>query len=400
MNVKDVLRLALRIFKNNKLRTFLTILGISVGISTIVFLMAFGYGVQKLTVEKITQADAILALDITPNMGEKEKKITEQSMDQISKIDKVIKVEPILQVSGQGVFSANTGELQSVYGVGSQFFNLDGMSFKVGRSFSSNSKDEIVVTPALLELFSQSVDQLPSEKIQLTYFSEPTESGETRSIVDTTEYRIVGVAIDAEERAIAYLPYNNLRQYFPTRDISSLKVKVQSQQDVNSVKNMVSAMGYPVASVVDQIEQLEKGFQVVRIVFAIFGIVALIVASIGMFNTLTIALLERIKEVGIMKAIGASDRDIYEIFMAEALMIGFFGGALGVLLGVVGSFVINLIFNTMAGAYEGQKVILFDFPIWFVFCIVFFSCLIAFVTGIYPAKRAAKLNPLEALRYE
>ncbi|TSC92844.1 MAG: Uncharacterized protein CEN89_426 [Candidatus Berkelbacteria bacterium Licking1014_7] len=400
MNVRDVLRLALRIFKNNRLRTFLTILGISVGIATIVFLVAFGYGVQKITVEKITRADALLALDVLPNTGEKEKPITEQNVEKIAKIDKVAHAEPILQVSGQAEVNSGTGELHSVYGVGEEFFNLDGTSFKPGGSFSARSSDEIVVTPAVLELFSLKKDELPSEKIKLTYFSHPTESGETVRLMDNDEYRVVGVAIDNEDRAIVYLPYNNLRKYFPEKSISALKVKIAAQTDVSAVKSAISAMGYPVSTVIDEIEQLEKGFKVARISLGFLGIVALIVASIGMFNTLTIALLERIKEVGIMKALGASDSDIYKIFMAEAIMIGFLGGVVGIILGLAASTVVNIIFNTLAGVFEGQKVILFSFPIWFVISVILFSCLIAFITGIYPARRAARLNPLEALRYE
>jgi putative ABC transport system permease protein len=128
--------------------------------------------------------------------------------------------------------------------------------------------------------------------------------------------------------------------------------------------------------------------------------VALAVSAIGMFNTMTIALLERTNEIGIMKAIGASNSDIRLLFLVESILIGFFGGLGGLIIGIGGTKVINLFFNVFASRMGGQSMEIFYTPMWFVAFIMIFSTLIGFFTGVYPARRAEKLNPLMALRYK
>jgi putative ABC transport system permease protein len=400
MRLIDVFRLATRIFKNNRLRTFLTILGIGVGIGTIVFLVALGYGFQKLAVEKISRAEALLALDVQPSRGERSREITEDIKTRIEELSQVERVEPVLTVSGQALLNDAPGDLSIIYGVEEGYFSLEGVSFYLGTGFSSQDVDKIVVTKAVLDLFSLDYKQLPQEKLNLSYFVTSEEDGTTQQIADRQDYEIVGVVIDDDEQASVYLPYGVVREYFPGQPFSSIKVKVKSQEDIADVKDQISAMGFPVSATIDMVEQLEKGFKAFRFVLGLLGVIALVVASIGMFNTLTISLLERIKEVGIMKAIGAADRDIYSVFMAEAIMIGFLGGVVGLILGWTASYFVNTIFNMMAGAFEGEQVKLFSFPFWFVLAVLIFSCFVAFMTGIYPAKRAARLNPLQALRYE
>ena len=399
MNFTDVFRLASRIFKNNRLRTFLTILGIAVGVGAIVFLVTLGYGLQKLTVEKITQSEALLALDVQPNTGERSRDLTIDAVNNIRKISGVDRVEPALTISGQAVLDGKPADLSIIYGVGEDYFSLDGISFYKGSKFSNNDTNKIVVSRAVLNLFGLDSDKLPDKTFKLSYFVT-TDEGTTQLINDDQAYQVSGVVIDQDSEATVYLPYQVARRFFPDKTINALKVKVKKQSDITNVKEKISAMGFPVSATIDMVDQLGKGFKAVRIILGLFGIIALVVASIGMFNTMTISLLERIKEVGIMKALGAADRDIYSVFMAEAVLIGFFGGLGGLLLGYVGAGIVNLIFNTLAGVYEGQKVQLFSFPLWFVISILLFSCVVAFITGIYPARRAARLDPLQALRYE
>jgi putative ABC transport system permease protein len=150
----------------------------------------------------------------------------------------------------------------------------------------------------------------------------------------------------------------------------------------------------------DTVDQANKIFSVIQIVLALFGIVALTVSAIGMFNTMTISLLERTNEIGIMKSIGASNRDIRFLFLTESILIGSFGGIGGVIIGFMGTTTINLGFNFLANRLGGQSVNVFYTPIWFILFVLLFSTLIGLFTGIYPAERASKLNPLVALRYK
>ncbi len=395
MRFIDVIRIATRIFKNNRLRTFLTILGVSVGIGTIVFLIALGYGLQKLTIEQITGTDALTALEVTPSVGDRPRQLTDDMIKKIGAFDNVQTVEAVLALSGQMSFGGPPGDV-SVYAVSDDYFSLEGLSFAIGEKMGASVANEAVVTSALLDQFSKDTNRLPDEKISIGY----SKAGATNQFVsDSVEYKVVGIVIDEFEPNI-YLPYDNVRKLSPESSIHSLKIKVNSQENIGAIKGQISAMGYPVTTVIDTVDQLERGFSVVRFALGLLGVIALLVASIGMFNTLTISLLERIKEVGIMKALGAADKDIWKIFLAEAMLIGFCGGLVGLAMGFIGSSFINYIYNYLATSYQAQEVSLFYYPLWFVLMILAFACLVALVTGFYPARRAAKLNPLQALRYE
>jgi putative ABC transport system permease protein len=118
-----------------------------------------------------------------------------------------------------------------------------------------------------------------------------------------------------------------------------------------------------------------------------------------MFNTMTVTLLERTKEIGIMRTIGASNLTIEILFLSEAVLMGFFGGLSGAAIGVGGGVSINIILGFVARRMGGQAVNLFEFPAWFLIFMVVFSAILGALTGYFPSRRAAKLNPLDAIRY-
>jgi putative ABC transport system permease protein len=133
---------------------------------------------------------------------------------------------------------------------------------------------------------------------------------------------------------------------------------------------------------------------------ATFGGIALLVSAIGMFNTMTVTLLERTKEIGIMRTIGASPNDVKYLFVSESVVVGFMGGITGVAMGVALGLTVNLFLNLVAGQFGGQSVALFSFPLGFLTFIIVFSACVGYLTGIFPARRASSLNPLDAIRYE
>ena len=148
------------------------------------------------------------------------------------------------------------------------------------------------------------------------------------------------------------------------------------------------------------VEQASKIFQGIQAVLATFGGIALIVSAIGMFNTMTVTLLERTKEIGIMRTIGAAPNDVKYLFVSESVIVGFLGGVTGILMGVVFGMSINLFLNILASQFGGQAVSLFSFPLDFLTFIALFSAGVGYLTGIFPARRASTLNPLDAIRYE
>lgn len=155
-----------------------------------------------------------------------------------------------------------------------------------------------------------------------------------------------------------------------------------------------------VSALSDTIEQANQIFKIIQIVLSSFGIIALIVSAIGMFNTMTITLLERTQEIGIMKALGATSMEVWNLFLAESVVIGFFGGVGGIMLGFLIGELFNFGINILARAFGGVEVDIFYTPLWFILLIIIFSTFVGLLTGFYPARRAAKINALEALRYK
>ena len=394
----DILRLAMRIFKHNKLRTFLTVLGVGIGIAAILFLVSLGYGIQQLTVDKIASLDSIVTLEATTG-DSSILEITNDTLDKFKSIKNVVEVSPLINISGQAVYANSTGDVV-VNGVEPDYFRLEGLTMMHGNQFTKDDEDSVVVSTAVLSMFGINPNDALSQRIKFSYFNTVKDGSknETKLEEDTTEYKIVGV-INDDGSSYVYLPLGKLA-YLNISNYYSAKIKVNNVSNIDQVKSDVASLGYNVTAVADTLDQMNKIFQIVRIVLGALGIIALIVASIGMFNTMTISLLERTREIGIMKSLGAGNFDVWKLFLTEAIMIGFLGGVIGTIIGWSLGKIVNFGINILATSLGGEKVNLFVTPLWFVISIIAFSFFVGFFTGIYPAKRAAKINPLEALRYE
>jgi len=159
-------------------------------------------------------------------------------------------------------------------------------------------------------------------------------------------------------------------------------------------------MGFTTFALADQFEQVKRGFVFLDMILAAVGMIAIVVASLGIINTMVMSILERYREIGIMKAVGASDRDIRNIFFFEASAIGFAGGVLGFALGWVTSGIINQVVNYFLAKQGMPFIRYFDFPWWVFVGSLLFSIAVSLVSGIYPAYRAARVNPVVALRHD
>lgn len=181
---------------------------------------------------------------------------------------------------------------------------------------------------------------------------------------------------------------------------SSLSVRVKNPAQVQLVENAIKKMGFGTFSILDASRGLQQVFRVLYAFLGIFGSLALIVASIGIVNTLVMAILERRREIGIMKAIGASDGDVKKLFFAEAGAMGILGGVVGVVLGWAIGQVINMGTNVYLKSQSFPPEHFWAVPWWLVIFAVIFAFVVSLVSGLYPAGRAARLDPVQALRYE
>ena len=408
----DVVRISTRSFKNNRLRTMLTVLGISIGIGTIFFLVSLGYGLQKLILENIATQDSLLALDVTQK--NEAINLNQESINAIKEIKEITDIFPLIsqeaQISGNNLTSS--AKINIVH---PRFLSLEGISVSRGKIFKDDEKDRIIISLATLQLLDINPDDFSTTDItiriaknlstknnQQALSKEPDEKEAPKSVepieyVNKT-YKISGV-VDDISNAYIYLPDSSVSE-ISFNSYDKLKVRVNSTINIERTRSNIIEKGFFVSSVSETVEQAKQIFSIAQIVLALFGIVALVVSAIGMFNTMTIALLERTQEIGIMKTIGASAYDIWRMFLTESMLIGFFGGLFGVITGFILSNLVNYGVNWLAGVFGGNKVSLFSQPSWFIIFIIVFSTVVGVITGIYPAKRAAKLNALEALRYK
>lgn len=181
---------------------------------------------------------------------------------------------------------------------------------------------------------------------------------------------------------------------------SSISVRVKNPSQVQPVEDAVKKMGFTTFSILDASRGLRQFFAVLYAFLGIFGSLALMVASIGIVNTLVMAILERRREIGIMKAIGASDGDVKKLFFAEAGAMGILGGIVGVALGWAIGQVINVGTNVYLKRQSLPPEHFWAVPLWLVGGAILFAFVVSLVSGLYPAGRAARLDPVQALRYE
>jgi putative ABC transport system permease protein len=185
-----------------------------------------------------------------------------------------------------------------------------------------------------------------------------------------------------------------------TPTYATLSVRVRSPKQVQAIETAIKKMGFNTFSIVDATRSMRQFFAVLDLFLGIFGSLALAVASIGIVNTLVMAILERRREIGIMKAIGASDVDVKKLFFAEAGAMGVLGGAVGVALGWAMGRIINLGTDIYLRRQDLPPEQIWFVPWWLVLGAIGFAILVSLISGLYPASRAARLDPVEALRYQ
>jgi ABC-type antimicrobial peptide transport system permease subunit len=309
-----------------------------------------------------------------------------------------------------------------------------------GRFFSSDAAHEVVIQKSFAaELLGRTQPHGAEEtkasdvagpllrKRLVMRYAERTASGNTQ---DSASYSIisrelpltiVGVTdLDPDSmrgamRARVFLPEKLLEtlhpmQAFDNRDATratsteptygSLIARVGGASRVAPVEDAIKKLGFNTFSILDASKSMQRFFRILDMFLFIFGSLALTVASIGIVNTLVMAVLERRREIGIMKAIGASDQDVRGLFFAEAGAMGLLGGCLGVVLGWIIGKVIGVGTNIYLRNQGFPPENFWAVTWWLVVFALGVAFIISLLSGLYPASRAAKLDPVQALRYE
>ena len=398
MRFFDLLKLSIRMFKARTMRTLLTILGMSVGIAAIIFLVSLGYGLQRTLLQKITTSDALVTLDITVGKTDGPTILDDTTIATLKDVPNVVDIVPVLELSGQGKFGDINLDVNTT-STEASLLKSEGLKIIAGRLFTATDQNDVVITKAVAQVFNTKAEEMIGKTATLTLFQNDAAGQVSRkdSFSPKNIYTIVGV-IDGEEN-IVYLPLDSLSG-FPLKSYTKLKVKCASIGVIDQVRREMEKRGYLASSISETIDQANKVFSAIQIVLMVFGMIALIVSAIGMFNTMTIALLERTEEIGIMKAIGASRGSISLMFVMESTLMGFLGALGGVILGIFEGQILNFFVNLIASRFGGEAVSLFYSPLWFIMIVIGFGAFVGFMTGVFPARKASSIDTLDALRYK
>lgn len=264
----------------------------------------------------------------------------------------------------------------------------------------TGAKKQAVVSRAMLRLLSMDESSAIGKTFNVSFVITGNLLSDSQKKIESVadDYTIVAV-IPEDKSPIFFVPFIDLRglgiEYY-----SQVKITTTSQEVLPDVRRQIESMGYTTQSVSDTVSQINSFFASARIILGLLGMVALGVAALGMFNTLTVSLLERTREVGLMKAIGMKSVEVQELFLTESMVMAFFGGILGLLVGIVGGKLLGALLSVLS-IFKGAGTIDVSYvPTSFIVAILVFSLIVGIITGVYPARRATSISALNALRYE
>jgi putative ABC transport system permease protein len=448
MKLRDMTELAVRNLREAILRNSLTTLGVAVGVASLVAMLSLGVGLQQLASSRLNKSGLFDSIFVTaktnlrgPGAGPpatraaspKARPLDEDARTELTKLPDVIEVYPQIRFftevrfDGKPFATVVAGMPESSKQSGS----FDGMQ---GSFFSSANADEAILQIEFAKELNPQTKDLIGKDLLLRYAerqSLASESGGTAqnsggfSVVPKEKHlRIIGI-VETEPasgfggfgsgRLLIPLPVaETLRaaQVNDLRDVlrgsspsdkpayASLSVRVKSPSLVDATEKKIKDLGFSAFSLLDASKSLRIFFSVFDLLLGIFGSLALAVATLGIVNTLVMAILERRREIGVLKALGAADSDVKQLFFVEAGVMGLSGGVLGVLLGWLIGQALTFATNVYLKRQDLPGVQISSVPLWLIAGAIGFAILVSLIAGLYPASRAAKLNPVDALRYE
>jgi ABC-type antimicrobial peptide transport system permease subunit len=377
-----------------KLRTSLTLGGVIIGIGAIFFLLSFGLGLQKIVTDEIVGNQSIKSIDVSsPNST-----LLTLNVDSLNKFSELGNVE---EVGGSfllpGIVKIDGSEIDAVtYGVDVAYQRISNLTASYGRLLElEDSKSVLVNTSSATSVGYENAGDIVGKQINLTIPFKTADG--TAEIND--DFIIVGV-INSGAGSEVFLPSQILLTK-GAENFSQVKIVVRENDDVASVRNQVESLGYETVSPIDTIDQINQIFGYFNIILGGFGAIGMIVAILGMFNTLTISLLERTKEIGLMVALGARSRDMKRLFILEALILSISGAVIGIVLSMLAGAVVNISMNIYAGSRGvTDNFNLFSTPFWLIAGMIGFMTMIGLAVVYFPARRAEHISPIEALRRE
>jgi putative ABC transport system permease protein len=452
MRPGDHVRFALASLWKRKLRTVLTASGVTIGIGALVSMVSFGKGMQKNVTESFRSLDLFNSLTVLPgDLLEGERRDpdrarlvnppgqkTEAVLDDaaVAKISRLAGVEsafPDIRIPALIRFNGKE-ELRLVQVVPAKLASSKSIKYLAGSAYGSDEDAAVIVSASLLrELGVRDPQSAIGRKITLSSVAFNFSSLNPADLMAALAGQKLPFSTEDYELAVAgvseapffgssgplqsdafipagtstrmkRLPFSSVWDLFRAGQgrlgYSALNVRLDSLKSLEPVKKEIKAMGFGTFALADQFKEIQRGFLVMDMVLAAVGMIAIVVASLGIINTMVMSILERYSEIGIMKALGARDRDVRRIFLVESGAIGLLGGVAGLALGAVVSGLINRVVNYFLAKQGVPFINYFSFPWWLCLGAVVFSVAVSVAAGVYPAMRAVRVDPVRALRHD
>lgn len=416
----EALRMGVSAVRRRKLRTGLSSGGVAIGIVAMALIMSLATGIQGSLLTAFAQAGNLQQVQVAYSgiPGQTDRKALDQgAVDSLRKLPHVTDAWGQVVLEGEAVIDGTSaGGLlaQSDSPIAHQPSFASKFLLK-GRLPGSDSAAEAVVNQPLLSKFHIS----PKDAVgkQLDYraiysgFVQPGSGVPPASDRLDLKLTIVGVATGGGLALPGLLlPYAVATRYWSdmarannwlAEEFQSISLEVDSAANTDRVAAAVKKLGYPAQSGQDAVKQIQQVFLFLGLALSAFGAIALVVACLGIANTMYTAVLERTREIGILKAIGARSSDVLGMFVSEAATVGALGGVIGIVVTAGAALVGNLIVDQIARNNGfGLDLQVFQIPWWLVVTAIGLAALFSALAGLLPAIRASRLNPVIALRYE
>lgn len=438
----DLISMAAKNLMRRKSRTFLTMLGVLIGTTSIVVMVSLGIGLQESQEAMYAQWGSMNEITVSQSYqgyqssssSEEEKEVivalNDEALEYFQSLDGVTAVIPMVRISAN---SATYGKQQGwleIYGMNPDDMAVKNMEVAHGRLLQATDRNAVVIGGMVGDGFydpdggSNWVEGETYEEYQARVYEKTAGmldkkinaefmNSETEKSKKVT-FQVVGI-MPMENSNYSYSAYAPLdvvqkiqKQMMTSEERKQKKRNVYNQitlvtADVTYTKEICQTLrdsGYNVYSIAESLEGVEDSMQVFQLALGGIGAITLLVAAIGIINTMTMSIYERTKEIAIMKVIGATFTDIRLLFLTEAGMIGLFGGLMGLIFSYTLSFIINQLSGDFMGNYmgTGEALHLSVIPWWLALFAIGFSIMIGLLAGVYPANRAVKLSPIEAMR--
>lgn len=391
-----LLYMSWRNLTTKKLRSILTIAGVVIGIGAIFFLLSLGLGLRDLVKKEVIGNKSIRLIDVSsPNS--RIVKLDENNMHKLRGLSQVEKIGISYSLAGNAKFDGSETDVIA-YGIDMPYQELTDFQITNGRLINDSDTKAVFVNQAFADAVGvRDSNSLIKKSLELNI---PIKSINPETGKDMNEvYEIVGI-ISSGSGSEIYLPASSLTQYGLTT-YSQVKLIAKQSAQISDLRKQIESLGLETSSPIDTIDQINQIFKYFNLMLVGFGAIGMIVAILGMFNTLTISLLERTREIGLLVALGGRNKDMRMLFILEAMFISTIGSMIGIFAAVVTGKLVNLLMNNMAaGRGVTENFSIFSAPLWLILTMIGFMMSVGMLVVYLPARRAEKINPIEALRRE